>query len=242
MTNGIRSPANIVNFVVLLTLGLGLGVGFWSLQSRPEIGNEPAVQAAIDQIKVRYPRLSVEALPLGANEALGARAEQILGFSHYRFIRVRSKIREVDVYIAWWLPRVRTVGLVRTHTPDVCWVQNGAERLQREFREFKLGPERTVPGEWQLYRVREGRQVEVVYWHLVGDRSVTNRSASFWAWWESALTELMYREQVEYFVRVSSLQRLEDAFMDNELSAFLIEILDVLSLIRGTSSNISPSD
>lgn len=123
-----------------------------------------------------------EDLPLGSSESV-LEAVGRLNYHDYIYRVYRKGRREVFVYAMFWRQRDITVREMSGHTPDGCWVANGAKHcIKPELRGFVLDDGvLTPPAEVRqfLYPAADVR-INVAWWHIWGenlvDRSFANKS------------------------------------------------------------------
>lgn len=140
---------------------------------------------------------------------MNAAIEEGLGFDDYRYRRYQSTAGEFSVYLAYWSPRRRHFLDVSTHAPDNCWVTNGMT-MSPEKRSVELQiPSATIRAGNQRAFDAAGQQVNVIYWHLLGGRTVdysrygTGKTLGF-IWDNRGLYS--GGNQAQYFLRISSPQ------------------------------------
>jgi hypothetical protein len=111
-------------------------------------------------------------IPLGENEVLKA-SVRLLNYDDYIFRRYSKGSEEVFVYAMYWRQGSISVREIAGHTPDGCWVSNGAVlgAPKRENR-FAIGSVDTADAEVREFVFPHHQQVQVAWWHLWGENLV----------------------------------------------------------------------
>lgn len=113
-------------------------------------------------------------LPLGNNEVLTA-TEKLLNYDDYIYRVYEKEGAEIFVYAMFWRQGSISVREIAGHTPDSCWVANGA-RILDDYKgaiEMPIPPPFNPSGEQRSYLFpRENRPVFVTWWHLWGDKVI----------------------------------------------------------------------
>ncbi len=151
--------------------------------------------------------------PLADSPELQKRVEGILNFDAALFRTYRKGDKELSVYAAYWLPGKVHYQNVDTHTPDVCWVENGwqMERLSSLESRSVNGVEVELPNT-RIFRIGASR-ITVLFWHIEGNvvRESRSRDESRISFWERAsirmanlLSTLRREPEQQLFIRLSS--------------------------------------
>lgn len=111
---------------------------------------------------------------VGATEQETTTAAELLRYDD-AFVKVyRKGSTEVIVYVAYWGPARMDPRLIVGHTPDTCWIMNGATMVSRDDR-YRLAGSDGAPLVPCYYRTFDwsGVKNQVVFWHLYGGRRST---------------------------------------------------------------------
>ena len=114
---------------------------------------------------------AVSERPVGATEAETAKAETLLQYDD-AFVRTyRRGGLEVVVYVAYWLPGKMDPRLILGHTPDACWIYDGAKMISRDDR-LTLPAQEGASLRPAYFRTFDwsGQKMDVVFWHILGGR------------------------------------------------------------------------
>jgi hypothetical protein len=134
-----------------------------------------------------------EDVPLGANETI-MQAVSKLNYNDYVYRVYRKNGREVFVYAMFWRQGDISVREMSGHTPDGCWVANGATHcITPEVRPLDIGGSRlTAPAEVREFAFPpNGVRIQTAWWHIWGgdlvDRSFATKSIvpmlkEIWLW------------------------------------------------------------
>lgn len=113
-----------------------------------------------------------EDLPLGDTEVTNA-TTRLLNYDDYIYRVYRRGGVEVYLYAMYWKQGSISVREIAGHTPDGCWVSNGATPIGRSTAEaLTVGSRPTVAAEVRQFAFQNGERVNVAWWHLWGDNLV----------------------------------------------------------------------
>lgn len=111
---------------------------------------------------------SYEDIPLAETEEMRKHVDGILQYDSVINRRYTNGLGEVDVYVAYWKPGKMPYNFVGIHTPDVCWVEAGWNRLEKKVVNLELGTGRKLkPMEYGVYE-KEGYKRAALFAHYVG--------------------------------------------------------------------------
>lgn len=114
-------------------------------------------------------------LPLGDTEVKNA-TTKLLNYDDYLYRVYRRGGSEVFVYAMYWKQGSISVREIAGHTPDGCWIANGAQiGAPKATRGLAVGGRATAPAEVREFRFPGGQRVEVAWWHLWGDNLIDRR-------------------------------------------------------------------
>jgi hypothetical protein len=172
--------------------------------------------------------------PIATTEEMKKAVGELLNFNDgvYRIYQLPGF--RVSVYVAWWEAGRMSPRLVATHTPDVCWPDNGWER-DRDA-ESKLGAVREAlkatgfaEGECRVF-VGSGKPEYVVFWHKVGDEILsyhTGWAPPWWAWLDEMWRGGLNLRKEQLFVRISSDKPLETIWPRPEMAPLRQALLEL---------------
>ncbi|MGF1449645.1 MAG: exosortase-associated EpsI family protein [Opitutales bacterium] len=153
---------------------------------------------------------------LGREDFANERVRAILQYDDTIVRTYTNGEQYFQVYLAYWKPGTAPYNRVGTHNPDTCWVNAGMERLDRaQLTDLKVNGQPLKTAEYGKYLDPRGREVSVVFWHLVGDGLYSYEGvgwdASIWGKIKRGLLVFddfrrfgFDQRQQQYFVRVSS--------------------------------------
>ncbi|MGF1484182.1 MAG: exosortase-associated EpsI family protein [Opitutales bacterium] len=163
-----------------------------------------------------------------------------------------------QVYLAYWKPGTAPYNRVGTHNPDTCWVNAGMTRLDRQrFEGLQVGGTPIKPAEYGRYQTPNGHEVDVIFWHLVGDGlygyEAEGWDASIWGKIKRGLLVFddfqrfgFNQRQQQYFLRVHTNRPLnvneDGSFWNNEkLQVVMKDIVAHVPLQIGSTAGDSGS-
>jgi hypothetical protein len=141
--------------------------------------------------------------------------QDMLEFDDAVFVDYSRNSVRISIYVAYWSPGRVSSHWVASHTPDVCWVQQGWRCLFRGTRNLGLRTRHALLVEFRTFQLNE--QVEhVIFCHLVGGRTETydgrgplpTRSRDFLD--RLILLQWSRPDAEQFFVRISSNRPLEE--------------------------------
>ncbi|MGE9292390.1 MAG: exosortase-associated EpsI family protein [Puniceicoccales bacterium] len=189
-----------------------------------------------DLISDDLPGWDCEELELASSPEMRERTEDILNFEEAIYRRYTQGDRQISVYVAYWKPKQMPVRLVEAHTPDICWVRNGWQRMDAEEGvDLQAGQEELFPAEYRTYtHPKAGSDLTYVYyWHTVGESIYVNRVVGEWDRLDPIKTIFKYglnQMQEQFFVRISSNMPFGDVFEADPGMHMLIQELADLTL------------
>jgi hypothetical protein len=179
-------------------------------------------------------------VPLGADESV-LEAVGRLNYEDYVYRVYRRGSQEVYVYAMFWRQGDISVREMSGHTPDGCWVANGAKHARTPHRAtMQVDSEHTTrEAEIRAFEFPSNSTlVEVAWWHIWGrkliDRSYADKTLipmlnEIWVW----LAERKGGFSDQLLVRIHSQLPIEEAIQTLPAVRFLETIPEVLS----TTSN-----
>ena len=110
-----------------------------------------------------------------------------------------------SIYAAHWSPGRMSWQDVATHTPDTCWTANGWTCIERVSR-YALGWDNVefAKGKWRKFIPPQGRSMEVLFWHVAGNRVVAYDAEERLSGLRESVRQLFSPKTDQYFIRVSS--------------------------------------
>jgi len=187
---------------------------------------------------------TAQVLPLGDSQEMRKAVAGILQYDDAIFVRYSRPTGEpVEIYAAYWGPGRAPYSMVAVHTPDTCWINNGARRLARthQFQSEALG-EKLKPVELGVYAFND-RPIHVMYWHLVGGEPHDDFGLSGWVGGAKGYLQrlpLLFRDMRRYsldlaqdqvFVRISSTTPIEELLGQSDFQQ-LLRSLEPLGLFE----------
>lgn len=172
---------------------------------------------------------TIKEKPIADSEELKQAVGELLNFDDGVFVDYLSNSGErVSVYIAYWTPGKMSHRLVATHTPDVCWVGAGWQKLNSaRLPEQTTADGTKIPaGESRIF-IANGSYEHVWFWHIVGSESKSYGTGSAPPW-HAALTDLfrkgLNQREEQFFIRISSPKPLEQTTLDSYLTTIFESI------------------
>jgi hypothetical protein len=151
---------------VVLLLGVGAGIfGGFPQKTETRI-------AFVKTMPMQIGDWVGEDVPLGENEVLKA-SVRLLNYDDYIFRRYHKGAEQVFVYAMYWRQGSISVREIAGHTPDGCWVANGAAlRSPKQENRFVIGSQETASAEVRDFIFPHHQQVQVAWWHIWGENLV----------------------------------------------------------------------
>ena len=218
-------------------LGLAVGViilGHTITPSRNFQGALPETFPTAAQL----PEWKTQFLPVAESVEMQRAVEEMLNFNQATFARYTRGSVEVSLYAAYWAPGKMSHRLIAGHTPDVCWVGAGWERVearQTSLREsgIRMGAAAAspvdrltlagTPWEYRKFTV-PGRTEDVIFLHLVGGRAMSYGVHGAPPWY-SVLQDIWARglrqREEQFFVRISGNRPLPELLATEPVRLFL---------------------
>jgi EpsI family protein len=162
----------------------------------------------------------VRDLPLAQTPELQRHTEKVLRFDQALYRIYERGDDEIEVYIAYWAPGKTSREAVQEHTPDICWTENGWSMTVLPPLAPKVFPgSSSVPMSNHRRFTRGPIELEVLYWHVEGQRFLQDRVSKPIVSLPLLLLRRLHNIQVamtgrsprQLFVRVSSRRRLSNA-------------------------------
>lgn len=213
--------------ITLIAAGLVL-LGALGAQLYAAFLIEPVVRKEVPLEEIppaSIPGWVVEDHPLADSPELQARVDELLQFDEALFRTYTRGTTRIGVYMAYWKPGTMPPRLVGSHSPDVCWVGNGWNRLQRE-----TGVDRSsatlplLPAEFGVYE-KNGTTEHVLFWHLVGGQPWSYYSPEGGQDRIDAMTDLftlgLNQKREQFFIRLSSNQPLDQIWQRDVVQEIL---------------------
>jgi hypothetical protein len=172
-------------------------------------------------------------VPLGADN-LEIRAVEKLNYNDYIYRKYQKGAAIIYIYAMHWHQGMISVREMGGHTPDGCWVANGARHAADPRSEsFSLDGQYTQPAEIREFKFAgHADHINVAWWHLWGGKSVPVTYAEknpsvllseVYTW----LFEHRGLQKDQIFVRIHSSSPIEEAVFAPPSEAFLKEIREV---------------
>ena len=190
--------------LILLGAVILQGVGKSIVPDRTFHEELKAMLPAPDEI----PGWTTEYKPIADTPEMQRAVGEILNYDDAIFAVYTKNSVRISIYLAYWTPGKMPHRSIANHTPDVCWVLNGWEKVESatvaDLR-TRSGA-RLLPAEVRQFQ-SESALEHVAYWHVVD--GVAQSYATGWRPpWYAPLTDLWERglkqRQEQFFVRVSS--------------------------------------
>ena len=190
---------------------------------------------------------SVRFLPVAESAEMQRAVGEMLNFDQAAYAQYIKGPVEVSLYAAYWSPGRMSQRLIAVHTPDVCWVGAGWERMEgyqtrlvplggqgrptRVAQESELRPTRvsdlqtvgSFPWEYRKFKLAE-RTEHVVFLHLVGGRALGYGLEGVPPWY-SVIVDLKERglrqREEQFFVRISGNRPLPELLAAEPVREFL---------------------
>jgi hypothetical protein len=152
--------------------------------------------------------------PIADSPEMKEAVAEILNFDDGIFVDYTQGTTRLSVYIAYWRPGRMSHRLVAVHTPDVCWVNGGWEKLFTARTDAQVSPNgRAIPAAESRIYSANGKQEHVWFWHLVGAESKSYQTGRQPPWY-AALIDLsekgLNQREEQFFIRLSSNLKIED--------------------------------
>ncbi len=186
----------------VLLLGIGLvGYGEWRPLREPRFKGKLAdMLPTTDEV----PGWVIEPEEIARTPEMKRAVAEMLNFDDAVFVSYLSGSDRISVYLAHWNPGRISHRLIAGHTPDVCWVGNGWEVVERHH-DLELPIRGVPPAEHRKMRF-QGRDETVLFWHLVGGEvhSYNAPCPPWYAMFTDTWQRRCRQREEQLFVRVSS--------------------------------------
>jgi len=235
------APARKIPFAVLIGAAVLLAAAAALLWSAADQAAPAAWQPLASRLPRQIDGWQGSDLPLGETE--GERvAVGRLNYDDYVFRVYRKDGREVFVYAMHWPQGNISVREMAGHTPDGCWVANGARQCAAPVeRTFAVGPALTDTAEVRTFEFPGGEVVNVAWWHFWGAELVDTRFSAktvstmfreVWLW----LGHHRGERRDQMFVRIHSREPIGTAMASPVVTAFVQALPFVLRHDPGTGA------
>lgn len=193
------------------------------------------------------PEWRVQVLPVAESPEMQRAVGEMLNFDQAAYAQYINGPVEVSLYAAYWSPGKMSHRLIAVHTPDVCWLGAGWERMEGYQTRLDL-----LVGQWRntraaqrpelkmtepldlqpvdrfLWEYRKFRLAErteyVVFLHLVGGRAL-GYGVEGVPPWHSVIGDLLERglrqREEQFFVRISGNRPLPELLATEPVLQFL---------------------
>lgn len=114
-----------------------------------------------------------EDVPLGETESI-LKAVSRLNYTDYIYRRYTRGQESIYIYAMFWRQGQISIREMAGHTPDGCWVANGAKYAAPPRQEdLSLPSGRTPKGEVRSFNFSGANApINVIWWHILGDELV----------------------------------------------------------------------
>lgn len=154
--------------VAALCLALALAVSLLAFAATPPAKRPPLAQGLPRDID----GWRGQDVPLGDREVANA-ASRLLNYDDYIYRVYRRGNDEVWLYAMYWKQGSISVREIAGHTPDGCWIANGAAlSAPKHTRRFQIDGQDTSPAEVREFAFPERQRVHALWWHIWGDNVV----------------------------------------------------------------------
>ena len=145
--------------------------------------------------------------PIAETAEMKRAVGELLNYDDAIFAIYSASGIRVSIYAAYWSPGKMSHRLIATHTPDVCWVGGGWQRLQQGVEQWVFAmEEKPLRLEHRIFALN-GQVEHVVFCHLVGGKPMIYKTAAKPPWYamftDLRLKGLRQREE-QIFFRISS--------------------------------------
>jgi hypothetical protein len=209
---------------------------------------------------------SVRFLPVAESAEMQRAVGEMLNFDQAAYAQYINGPTEVSLYAAYWSPGKMSHRLIAVHTPDVCWLGAGWERMEgyqtrlellvgqwratraaqrpelKVTESLNLQPVGRFPWEYRKFRLAE-RTEYVVFLHLVGGRALGYGVEGVPPWY-SVIGDLLDRglrqREEQFFVRISGNRPLPELLATEPVRQFL-QKFEREALLTGKGSANNPS-
>lgn len=150
---------------------------------------------------------SVAHQPIAETAEMKRAVGELLNYDDAIFVTYSSAGMRVSIYGAYWTPGKMSHRLIASHTPDVCWVGGGWQRLKQGIEHVVvLEGAKPLRLEHRTYALR-GQTEHVVFCHLVGGTPMTYATGAEPPWhaiFRDLLSKGLRQREEQLFLRISS--------------------------------------
>ena len=174
-------------------------------------------------------------VPLGATEFQTQEVAAHLNYRGHIYRSYRKDGREVFLYAMRWSQGDISIREMAGHTPDGCWVTHGAKPSgPPQVRALSVNGKATAPAECRAFTFPGGPGVQVAWWQIWGgelvprayaEKSIMPMIREVWAW----VGRRSGRKADQWFVRIHSSGRIEEAVQTAPAAAFLAALPQVFT-------------
>lgn len=181
--------------------------------------------------------------PIAETAEMKRAVGELLNYDDAIFVTYSSAGMRVSIYAAYWSPGKMSHRLIATHTPDVCWVGGGWQRLRQGIEYLDvLDGAKPLRLEYRTYALR-GQTEYVVFCHLVGGVPMTYEAGAeppWYAMFRDLLNMGLRQREEQLFLRISSDRPFEEFKDAPPVQFFMGRLGGELAKMRRASSNPSP--
>ncbi len=145
--------------------------------------------------------------PIAESAEMKRAVGELLNYDDAFFVIYSSAGMRVSIYAAYWSPGKMSHRLIATHTPDVCWVGGGWQRLRSDVKYVPvLEKARRLRLEHRIFALR-GQTEHVAFCHLVGGTPMTYETGAeppWYAMFRDLLSKGLRQREEQLFLRISS--------------------------------------
>jgi hypothetical protein len=153
------------------------------------------------------PDWEIEREEIASTPEMRRTVSELLNYDDAVFVNYVRGSDRISIYIAYWKPGKMSHRLVAGHTPDICWIAAGWNRIDAHAATALSDSSgiRVLPPEQRLME-RNGAREWVLFWHLVGHEILSYGAAL--PPWHASLTEMatkgLNQRDEQFFIRISS--------------------------------------
>ena len=227
MEHKLRLALVITGGLMLLTLAFGL------VHQAIFFDPEPSFEGDLkDRIATDVPGWESQEVELADTPEMLRTTESLLNFTQAFSWQYSRRGTVFSVYVGYWAPKTMAVREVQAHTPDVCWLKNGGERLSKTHGVKLAAKGRPLfPAEHRIIDMGNG-PIHTYFWHVVGNRVyVTDvNTPGKWNKWDPVISLFTFglkQETEQFMVRVSSRTPLDAIWNDPGIQEIMADLADL---------------